>query len=667
MCGITGFVGGNWPSRAEVTRTLEAMRRSILYRGPDRQDLWIDHDKRVAFAHNRLSIVDLSAAGNQPMVSHSGRYVIIYNGEFYNHQQVREELSAAGLPYNWTGHSDTETLLTAIEAWGIRGALQRAAGMFAFALWDKAEATLTLARDRLGEKPLYYGRQRSGGPFLFGSELKAIAQHPDFAAEIDREALSLLLRYNYVPAPHSIYASINKLPAGTYLTLRGAAAEPVLETYWSGARAAETGTANPLQVGEEEAVDELERLLETAVGQQMVADVPLGAFLSGGVDSSAIVALMQKLSSRPVKTFTIGFHEEGFDEAEQAKAVARHLRTEHTELYVTAQDARGVIARLPEMYDEPFADSSQIPTHLVASLARKHVTVALSGDGGDEMFGGYNRYLLTSRLWRKIAAVPKPLRAAAARAITAIQPATWTKLGDAASGVLPHWARFARLGDKVHKGAPLLASGSVAELYGGMVSVWSDPSAVVIGASEAPSAARGGGSDIGSVRDVERMMALDMLGYLPDDILAKVDRASMAVSLETRVPYLDHRVVEFAWRIPLEMKIRGGTTKWILRKLLYRHVPRALIVRPKMGFAVPVGEWLRGPLRDWAEALLDERRLVGEGYFRPQPIREAWDSHLSRRTDESARLWVVLMFQSWLEATGAAATPAAAHVAAHGR
>jgi asparagine synthase (glutamine-hydrolysing) len=656
MCGIAGFIGGDWSSSADVAATVARMGRSILHRGPDHSGIWIDAESRVAFAHNRLAIVDLSPAGNQPMQSHSGRYVIIYNGEIYNHQDIRDELSSAGLAYNWAGHSDTETLLAAIDAWGLRGALERATGMFAFALWDKSDRVLVLARDRLGEKPLYYGRQFAGGPFLFGSELKALAQHPAFRPEVDRQALTLLLRYMYVPAPFSIYHGIAKLPPGTVLTLRSASDEPVIEHYWSGAAVAEAGVADPLQLGDEEAVDALEQLLDGAIGHQMIADVPLGAFLSGGVDSSAVIALMQKLSSRPVKTFTIGFREKGYDEAEHAKAVARHLGTEHTELYVTPDEARAVIPRLPDIYDEPFADASQIPTHLVSALARKHVTVALSGDGGDEMFGGYNRYGLTAGVWSKISGVPRPIRRAAGKAMTAVSSSAWTKLGNAAGGMLPKLAQVDRLGDKVHKGAPLLGSQSVAELYGGMISLWRDPGSVVIGTAEPPSQATGETPALRGLGGIERMMALDMLGYLPDDILAKVDRAAMAVSLETRVPYLDHHVVEFAWRLPFDLKIRNGESKWILRQLLYRHVPKELIERPKMGFGVPIGDWLRGPLRGWAESLLDERRLAAEGYFRPQPIRRLWDAHLSGRVDEQARLWVVLMFQSWLEASGSSRT-----------
>jgi asparagine synthase (glutamine-hydrolysing) len=630
------------------------MNRCLQHRGPDRSDVWIDAESEIGFAFRRLAILDLSVAGDQPMQSHSGRYVIVYNGEIYNHQDMRDELTAAGVAPNWKGHSDTETLLAAIDCWGVRAALERSTGMFAFALWDRAERALTLARDRLGEKPLYYGRQRPNGPFLFGSELKALAAHPQFRCDIDRQILTLLLRYNYIPAPFSIYSGIRKLQAGTYLTLRSSDPEPVIEEYWSAAAVAEAGLANPLDLADEEAVDALEQRLETAIARQMIADVPLGAFLSGGVDSSTVVALMQKLSSRPVKTFTIGFNEADYNEAEHAKAVARHLGTDHTELYVTPAQARSVIPRLPQIYDEPFADPSQIPTHLVSELARRHVTVSLSGDGGDELFGGYNRYLLTSQLWGKISGIPKPLRAAAARAMMAVRPSAWNKLGEAAAGMLPKLAQVQRLGDKVHKGAPLLQSDSVADLYAGMLSQWPDPGAVVIGATEPPSQATGATPPLKGLGPIERMMALDMLGYLADDILAKVDRAAMAVSLETRVPYLDHHVVEFAWRLPLNMKIRSGETKWILRRLLYRHVPKHLIERPKMGFGVPIGEWLRGPLRDWAEALIDEDRLRREGFFHPEPIRGLWNAQLRGTSDEQYRLWGVLMFQSWLEAASQA-------------
>ena len=589
------------------------------------------------------------------MQSASRRHVITLNGEIYNYADLRGELADEGHNTNWRGHSDTEVLAACFDAWGVSKTLRRASGMFALAVWDRKERVLALARDRLGEKPLYYGRQHGpGSPFLFASELKALQQHPDFEPEIDRGALGLFTRYLNVPAPLSIYRGISKLAPGTILRVGTGAAEPVIEEYWSGAQVALEGVAEPTGLDSDAATNALERILERAVGRQMMADVPLGAFLSGGIDSSTVVAMMQKLSPLPVKTFTIGFHEEAYNEAKHAKAVARHLGTDHTELTLTPREAMDVIPKLPAMYDEPFANSSQIPTHLISALARKHVTVALSGDGGDELFGGYDRYLVAGGWWDRIASIPMPLRAAAARALTMVPAAFWTSLGDAAGGLLPRGMRLKRLGDKVHKGATMLCSGSSDELYDSMLSLWRDPGELVIGASCAAGPMLDTRAELQSLNGVERMMAQDMLGYLPDDILVKVDRAAMAVSLETRVPLLDPEVVEFAWRLPLDFKIRRGTTKWLLRQLLHRYVPPALVDRPKMGFGVPLDSWMRGPLRDWAEALLDERRLREEGFFRPQPIRNAWDEHL-RGHNNQYKLWVILMFQSWLEAQKGAA------------
>ena len=653
MCGLAGFIGGDWSGGPErVAGLAREMSRVIRHRGPDSSGHWLDQDSRLALAHARLAIVDLSPAGDQPMISGSGRYVVSYNGEIYNHLGLRRRLETEGRAPAWAGHSDTETLLAAIEAWGLPQALELAVGMFAFALWDRAERRLVLARDRLGEKPLYYGWQGIGSNvvFLFASELKALSRHPLFEGQVSRRALSLFMRHNYVPAPWSIYEGINKLPPGCYLTLDQGSRVPNLHSYWSGAAVATEGVANPLRLSANEAVDELERHLLDAVGQQMVADVPLGAFLSGGVDSSTVVALMQAQSARPVKTFTIGFHETDYNEAEHAKAVARHLGTDHTELYVTAEEAQSVIPRLPVIYDEPFADSSQVPTRLVAELARQHVTVSLSGDAGDELFGGYNRYILTQSLWRKLAAVPRPLRSAMAGALTSLSPTRWNMIAGAVQPLLPAKARLSVPGDKIHKGAAVLASHSPAELYLGLVSLWRDPASVVIGGEEPPTMLTGAMPPLDGLGVIERMMALDMLTYLPDDILAKVDRAAMSVSLETRVPFLDHRIVEFAWRLPLDCKLRDGKSKWALRQVLYRHVPAEIIERPKMGFGVPIGDWLRGPLRDWAEALISPERLAAEGYFRPEPIRRIWAEHLAGRANMQHLLWCVLMFQAWLEA-----------------
>ncbi len=584
------------------------------------------------------------------MTSAGGRYVIAFNGEIYNHPALRVELNKCGHIALWRGHSDTETLLAGFDAWGIQGTVQRAIGMFAFAVWDKQTRTLTLARDRLGEKPLYYGWQGSGSSavFLFGSELKALRAHQAFNAPISRDALCLYMRHNNVGGVHSIYQGIYKLPPASLLTVSQQSPEPVVTQYWSGAQVAEQGVAHRFTGGADKAVNALEVLLKDAVYQQMMADVPLGAFLSGGVDSSTVVALMQAQASRPVKTFTIGFHDDIYNEAVHAKAVAAHLGTDHTELYVTSDQALAVIPRLPAMYDEPFADSSQIPTFLVSQLARQHVTVSLSGDAGDELFCGYNRYQLTASLWKKLAAVPVPLRRALAWGLTRLSP---HRLNSLASHTLAS-SRWANMGEKLHKGAGVMSAGSAADLYRGMVSQWPDPADVVIGGTEPSTLLTGLQPALAGLSDVERMMALDMLTYLPDDILTKVDRASMAVSLESRVPFLDHRVVEFAWTLPMEYKLRrennSFTTKWALRQVLYRYVPRELIERPKMGFGVPIDSWLRGPLRDWAEDLLGESRLRQEGYFNPAPIRQKWAEHLSGQRNWQHPLWCVLMFQAWL-------------------
>ena len=644
MCGIAGIFGPG--SNVE---TMTRMIRVLGHRGPDDEGVWFDPDARISLGHRRLSIIDLSPAGHQPMVSPAGRYIITFNGEIYNHLELRSQLAAARPDSCWRGHSDTETLLGGFDQWGIKATLQRASGMFALAIWDRQRCCLSLARDRLGEKPLYYGRQKSGGPFLFASELNALREHPDFDPEIDREALGLYVLLSDVPAPLSIYRGISKLTPGSILTLSDAAAEPFIEQYWSGAEVARSGAENRLLLDANEAADELERLLEGAVGRQMMADVPLGAFLSGGIDSSTVVAMMQKASSRPVKTFTIGFHEKDYNEAEQAKAVANHLGTEHTELYVTARETMDVIPKLPAIYDEPFADSSQIPTYLVSALARRQVSVALSGDGGDELFGGYDRYLVTQKLWNRIAHVPTGFRAALARGLMTVPVSFWTKLGDAAGGRLSRMIRMKRIGDKVHKGAGMLCSKSLDELYGRMLSIWPVSANPVAGAPLHGPESFFDPVANGSLSGVERMMANDMVGYLPNDILAKVDRAAMSVSLETRVPLLDPELVRFAWRMPLDMKIRGSQTKWLLRQVLYRHVPAKLIDRPKMGFAVPLDGWMRGPLRDWIEALLDERRLREEGFFQVEDVKAAWSAHLKGQNNQ-AKLWTIIMFQSWQEA-----------------
>ena len=641
MCGFLGFFGGEIGSDGDEA-LLRSMADTLIHRGPDDGGVWCDGVKRIGLGHRRLAVVDLSPAGHQPMISASERYVIAFNGEIYNHLDLRLELKEQ----TWRGHSDTETLLAGIEAWGLEATLKKSIGMFAFALWDRQTHSLMLARDRMGEKPLYYGWQGSGNErvFLFGSELKALKAHPAFVAEIDRGALCLMLRHNYIPAPYSIYQGIAKLEPGCLLSISLAQPEQKIYKYWDVVDVARAGVAQPFTGKPVDAVDALEVLVKDAVRQQMVADVPLGAFLSGGVDSSTVVALMQAQSSRPVKTFTIGFNEEGYNEAVHAKAVAQHLGTEHTELYVSPQQAMEVIPRLPSLYCEPFADSSQIPTFLVSQLAKQHVTVSLSGDAGDELFCGYNRYQITENLWRKLAIVPAPMRALAAKGITALSPSAW----DSLANIIPGANRYAALGDKLHKGAGVLSSATVDELYLGMVSHLRDPASWVIGGQEPPTHLTGLRPDLGGLAVVERMMALDTISYLPDDILVKVDRAGMGVSLEGRMPFLDHRVVEFAWSLPLENKLCDGQTKWPLRQLLYRHVPRELIDRPKMGFGVPLHDWLRGPLREWAEGLLNEDRLRREGFFYPAPIQTMWEEHLSGQRNWMAQLWNVLIFQAWL-------------------
>lgn len=658
MCGLTGFLGGIAGAYGDEV-LLRRMADRLIHRGPDDAGYWCDGERRIGFGHRRLAIVDLSSAGHQPMASAGGRYVIAFNGEIYNHLNLRRELEldqnqippAPPLSrrefIEWRGHSDTETLLAGIEAWGIEATLNKLIGMFAIALWDRQTDTLILARDRIGEKPLYYGWQGCGNErvFLFGSELKALKAHPTFAADIDRRALCLLLRHNYIPAPYSIYQGIAKLEPGCLLSVSLVQPEPRILKYWDTIAVARAGTAKPFAGTADEAVDELEVLTKDAVRQQMMADVPVGAFLSGGIDSSTVVALMQAQSSRPVKTFTIGFNEEGYNEAVHAKAVAQHLGTEHTELYMSPQQAMEVIPRLPDLYCEPFADSSQIPTFLVSQLAKQHVAVSLSGDAGDELFCGYNRYQITKDLWQKLALVPAPLRALAAKAVTAFSPAAWDRL----AGIMPGAARYTAIGDKLHKGAGVLASSTIDELYLGIVSHQRNPADWVIEGQEPPTRLTELRPALDGLNSVERMMALDTISYLPDDILVKVDRAAMGVSLESRVPFLDHRVVEFAWSLPQSYKLRDGQTKWALRQVLGRHVPRELIDRPKMGFGVPLHDWLRGPLRNWAEDLLDEARLRREGYFHPAPIRQMWKEHLSGRRNWMAQLWNVLMYQAWLE------------------
>jgi asparagine synthase (glutamine-hydrolysing) len=582
------------------------------------------------------------------MLSASGRHVVVFNGEIYNFQALRKELSRDDSV--WRGHSDTEVMLAAFERWGVPGALRRFNGMFAFALWDRHERTLYLARDRLGEKPLYYGWL--GHTFVFSSELKALRAHPAWRGEIDRDAVAVYLRHGFVPAPYSIYKGIGKLPAAHSLCVPLSSDAPTADPqpYWSLKEAAESGVANPLTHDENASAAELDELLRDAVQIRTLADVPVGVFLSGGVDSSTVVALMQAQSSCPVKSFSIGFEQRSYNEAPHAKEIARVLGTDHTELYVSAAEAMDVVPRLPHIYDEPFADPSQIPTILVSQLARQAVTVALSGDGGDELFCGYVRYFWGRRLWNKISPVPNALRTIASRALTAIPHSSWDTLIGGLLRYVPSTALGEVTGDRVHKFAEVLSAPSTDVFYRRLTSQWNDPSSVVIGSRELSTTLMDRTSWAALDDFTQRMMYLDAMMYLPDDILVKVDRATMSTSLEARVPLLDHRVVEYAWRVPLNMKIRNGQSKWLLRQVLYKYVPAELIERPKTGFGVPIDSWLRGPLRDWADTLLQPSTLQSHGIFEIEPIRQKWREHLSGARNWQNQLWNVLMFQSWLEA-----------------
>lgn len=662
MCGFTGILfpgglsGDNGPDyRSEI----EKMTAVINHRGPDDSGYWSDPAAGIAIGHKRLAIIDLSAEGHQPMVSPSGRYVLAYNGEVYSFTGMRRELKQAGVVFR--GHSDTEVLLAGIEQWGLESTLERSVGMFAFALWDREQRSLVLARDRVGIKPLFYGFCEGG--LMFGSELKSLQAYSGSRLEMRRDVLPLYLRYNYIPAPYTIWNRVYKLEPGTYLSIdarrwngreswdpSGNEHGPewvTLRRYWSAANVARAGLEHPLDINAEQAADMLEGELRRAVKDRMVADVPLGAFLSGGVDSSTVVALMQQESERPVKTFSIGFREQQFNEAKHAREVARHLGTEHTELLLTPQEAMQVIPNLPQMYDEPYSDYSNIPTYLVSRLAREHVTVSLSGDGGDELFGGYNRHIWIDSLWKKLQRIPRFTRRAAAGAVLGVSPEGWDRLYRAASPLVPKSLRMVDPGYKLHKLAGVMAARNPVELYHGLVSEWKQPQKALLQHESAE-------SPLLQSRMWERMdsttaaiMYLDLVTYLPDDILTKVDRASMAVSLESRVPVLDHRVIELAWKLPLHLKISDGTGKQVLRDVLYRHVPRELIERPKQGFTVPVGLWMRGPLREWAEDLLNPATLDRQEVFNSDAIRSLWRTHLSGKRNYDSLLWPVLMFQAW--------------------
>jgi asparagine synthase (glutamine-hydrolysing) len=646
VCGIAGFLcldGGGYDDYLARARD---MAGALDHRGPDDAGVWVDQRAGVALGHRRLAILDLSANGHQPMVSSSGRYVVTYNGELYNFRALRSDLDGS-IRVEWRGHSDTEVLLAALDRWGLEATLPRLNGMFAFALWDRATRRLHLVRDRMGEKPLYFGW--FGRTLLFGSELKALKNHPAFTARIDRHALALYLRHNCVPAPYSIYEGVWKLPPAVVTTIRAdrePERPPRFEPYWSLHNVAEGAHTRSQDLPS--LVDQFEEILEDAVLLRLESDVPLGAFLSGGIDSSAVVALMQRQSSLPVRTFTIGFDDPAYDESNAAAAVARHLGTEHLELRLTPKETLDVVPRLSGIWDEPFADSSQIPTVLISELTRQHVSVSLSGDGGDELFGGYNRYVWCPSIWHRVRTLPLSLRRTAAAAARKVPQRTWDSIFDLIRPILPDRFDVRVPGLKLHKLAEVLPAADIMGMYRTLTSHWADPSLVALGGHEPLTSLTDPGAWPQLENPVSLMMYLDAVTYLPDDILVKVDRASMSVGLEARVPFLDHRVVEFAWSIPLQYKLHAGQGKWIVRQVLARHVPAALTERPKMGFGLPLGDWLRGPLREWGEELLGEERLRREGYFDPAPIRRLWVEHVSGRGEWPFHLWDVLMFQAWL-------------------
>lgn len=643
MCGITGLIDfSHHDNRSELRSTIVKMVSTLDHRGPDDQGIWIDESFPAAFGHRRLSVIDLSPEGHQPMVSSDGRYVLVYNGEIYNYKRLRKELISLG--HSFRGHSDTEVMLAAFCQWGIEKSLKRFNGMFAFGLWDCLKKQLHLSRDRFGEKPIYYGW--IGRKFVFASELKAVVAHHEFNESIDRKALFLFLRHNYIPAPYSIYEGIKKLPASAILTVSGRD-NTQFSKYWDLKKIAEDNIYKKFTENEQELIGSFDALLKDAVGKRMVSDVPIGAFLSGGIDSSIIVSQMQVQSSHPVKTFTIGFNESFSNEAEDAKKIAVYLGTDHYEHYVSPSEMLNVIPSLPQLYDEPFADSSQIPTYLVSKMARQKVTVCLSGDGGDEFFCGYNHYLWSRKFWGRFGCINPALREWISMIITSIPPGTLNNLLGHFHRFIPEQLSQNPLGDVLHKFAEILSCKTPMDLYTNMVTQWKNPETIVVG-SEATGNCQNHTLKCPRLDDYTHMMMyMDMVSYLSDDILSKVDRASMGVSLEVRVPYLDHRITEFSWRVPLSMKIKESKGKWMLRQVLKKYLPANLIDQSKTGFSIPLDKWLRGPLREWSESLLSNKALKYGGFFYPEPIRKKWDEHISGVRNWQNYLWSILMFQAW--------------------
>ena len=642
MCGFAGILSTAGFSRDELLEHASGMIAPITHRGPDDEGIWADERAGIALGFRRLAIIDLSPEGHQPMWSASRRFVLVFNGEVYNFSELRHELAQHG--HGFRGHSDTEVILAAFEQWGVREAVRRFVGMFAIAVWDTHRRELSLVRDRLGKKPLYVYREP--GLITFGSELKALLAGPSFDRAIDPDALSSYLRYLYVPAPQSIFRHVIKVPAAHILTVRDPRHTlPMPEAYWSLRDVARAGLSNPFAGGDNEAVDELDSLLSDAVRGRLHADVPLGALLSGGIDSSAVVSVMQEASSRAVKTYTIGFAEEEYNEAGHAARVARHLGTDHTELMLSGEDAQSLIPRLPEIFDEPLADPSQLPTLLVSQLARRQVTVALCGDGGDELFGGYNRYIYGTRVLPRVNRVPRTLRHAVAAGVGCVPATAWDRLSGI-SAVLPGLP-VARIGERIGKLTHVMSAGSIGDMYCSLLSAWQQPADLVLNSRQTGDSNTRILDGVEPGRLLDRMMLADQMTYLPDDLLAKLDRASMSVSLEVRAPLLDHRIVEFSWRLPHQLKLRDGVGKWILRQVLYRRVPKTLVERPKMGFSVPIDRWLRGPLKTWAESLLTPEEIGRGGLLAPPEILRTWRDFQAGRRSAGARLWAVIMFQAW--------------------